>query len=334
MKELSRRDVLKGALGFGATLLVPDVVYGHETPKGTIEPIEWMTPPLAIGKAAQLTRKLAEDIADLTPRTPNLETLTEVRQFAQEFVPYLETAGHVKGENLFYPRFRTEDFGDEAQAQGDFYLMAYAECGKGDAYYGIEAGDGSIALNERFFHPDSAMQREDRNHELVATVGHEIAHSNQVSCAPTIPMLGDHKMVEGTTNIVAMDTLFAMSLDGNPIALPAGLSILKEMAQSYVMVRRAEEGRLDLYEDLLDNLPNHGLERGRWEFFKAQGDKTLQGIVNAADTYAARPFAVVVDAMGQGNSQTRDKMPVDAGVLYLPQTKAALSMMSHLVYEH
>lgn len=328
---LNRRDVLKGAIGLGAFALTSDVVKSHEVTPSYIEPIKYLEGPSAIGKAAHLTRILAESIEAVNDRTPKIKTLTDVRQFSEEFVPYLELIGAQTGENLFYPRFRTKDFGsDGGGAFGDFYLMAYAECGAGNEYYGIEPGDGSITLNERFFHPQSAMQRPDRNHKLVGTIAHEISHSNQVSCEPTIPVLGDINMMEGTTQIVAMNTLFAMTMDGNPYALPAALGILQDLAQGYVLVEQNKRGTLTGYEELLGNLPNHIEEEGYFALVRAEGQTAFQGYLNAMNTYCARPYAVVADAMVAPEYETTD-LPLPTWSIKLPHTQFVLSNLSHFI---
>lgn len=328
-QALTRREVLKGGFGLTAGLLLPEIAYSHEA-EGVTEPIKFLEPPMAIGKAAWLTRMMAEQIEALSPHTAKIRTLREAQDFADEFVTYLHLIEYQTFENLIYPELRTEDFGDEIGAHGDFYLMAYAECGEGDAYYGIEAGDGSIALNGRYFDTQSPMSRDDKNYLLVGTLAHEICHSNQLSCEPTLAFLGDVNMIEGTTNIAAMNALFAMAMDGNSMALTAGLGILKDMAQAYVLVENKDN--ITAYEKFLANLPNHIEEEAYFNLIKS-GDGSLTSYINAMKMYNSRPFVVVSNAMVEPNLKTKP-LPVPTNNLSLYHTQYVLSNMSHFIDQY
>ncbi len=326
MKELSRRQFLTGALGLGATLLVPEIGRAHESE--AVEPIGLLKPPRSIANIENLALTCAKSMEDLVPYAPLLK-VNDVDDFVEEFVPYLALIGYQEEENLVYPKITTEDFGDTDILKG-FYLMGTSNCGNG-GLYGEQKGDGSIKINERFFTEYSPMQRPERNWQVVQTLAHEISHSNQVSCEPSFSFFGDLRMVEGTTEIVAMNALFAMSMDGSRIALPAAVGQVMTMAKGYALARWQEEGHIEQYDVFLAKFPNHSEEQGEWNLWQSLGD--VSGFVNAAESYSRRPLEVISDAMETANFETKP-LPVPTGTLKLPHINYVLSNLSHFVEDY
>ena len=328
MKEvLTRRDLLKAGAGLGLALATPELVKAHEY--YGIEPLEYVTPPRNIERVGTFATKVAEAMHEIQPFIPQIENMRDVENFRDEFVPYLNLVGFVKEENLLYPKITTGDFGKEIAVPGGFFIMGYSECVIDP--YSTEMPSGDIKINKRFFDKYSAMNRPDENPAHVATIAHEICHSNQTSCAPSFFGI-DSSMVEGTTNIAAINALSAMAMDGSPLALPAALSLVGYLAKSYVLVELNKEGRVDDYEQFLHWFPNHSEELGDFNLMKTFG---LEGVIGAAENYGHRPLEVLSEAMVTPNYETKPlSVLTDSGTLLLPHTAYVLDNLSHFIYDY
>ena len=328
---LTRRDFIKA--GVGAALL-PLSTEAHES--FATEPIEYLKPRRSLAKVEKLSLTVAEALAAIIPYAPLITTEEDVLAFRNEFVPYLALTGFQDTDKLIIPTITFKDFGETYNTMSGFYLMGLSRCGgqvnEEDMYKPSgPPPDGSIEINKRFLDTYSPLQRIDRNNELTGVLAHELCHSNNVSCEPSYPFFGDPDMVEGTTQIAAMNTLFAMSMDGSRLALPAALSDMELMSRHWVWVHLYEQKRLDLYEEFLSKYPDHSLMEGEWNFIKAQGD--VSGFIRAADSYGKRPFDVVSNTMVREDFETRD-LPVPHDTLKLPHINFVLSNLSHFVDDY
>lgn len=334
-QQLSRRDILKAgvALGLGLTAHLSNTSETTEAHKSRVnaEAVKYLESPQSIEKAKALALTMAGYLEKITPVAPRIQTMKDVRDFRDEFVPYLALIGFQTSDKLVYPKIKAVDFGDTYESLGDFYLFGVSHCGT-NPYTG-EKSDGSIEINERYFTPYSSLQRPENNNQLVATLAHEICHSNNVSCAP-ISFFGDFDMVEGTTQIASTNALMAMAMGpdgGSRIGLPAALGQMQRMAKGYVLGHLAEENRLDEYDEFLSQFPRHSEEQGDWHMIQAQD--MVDGYVGAANDYGRRPFEVMGDAMVAKNFKTKE-LPVPTKTLSLYDMQYVLANLSHFVDDY
>lgn len=334
--QLSRRDVLKAglALGLGLTARLSNTAETAEAHKSRVnaEAVKYLESPQSIEKAKFLALTMAGDLEKLTPSAPLIQTMKDVRDFRDEFVPYLALIGFQTWDKLVYPKIKAVDFGDEmGKSVGDFYLFGVSHCGT-NPYTG-EVEDGSIEINERYLTQYSSLQKPENNHMLVATLAHEICHSNNVSCAP-VSFFGDFDMVEGTTQIASTNALMAMAMGpdgGSRIGLPAALGQVERMAKGYVIVHLSEEDRLDEYDEFLSQFPRHSEEQGDWQLI--QSLDMVDGYLGAADDYGRRPFEVMGDAMVTKDFKTKE-LPVPTKTLSLYDMHYVLANLSHFVDDY
>ncbi len=326
-ERLNRREFVGSALAVGVVLLLPDRAQAHDA-EGTVEPYEYLLPPHTPEKAETVALTLAEAKNAVKDSCPTIDSPQDATVFIDAFVPYLALTGMVDEGDLVYPRVEEVDF-EEAGIVGTLYLLGRSNCGSGPQG---EAGDGTVQINERFFSKYSVLERKDRNAALVATLAHEVSHSNKASCQPINPLLGDMNMVEGTTDLVTANALCAMAMDGSPTALPAAFHLISEMAHGYVFTEYYKEGKLERYEYFLSKLPQHSLAEGRWALIKAKGDEQISGYANVMKTYSADPYEVMSGAMNTDQFMTRS-LPLQNGRISLSPIAYVMQNVSHFVYD-
>lgn len=221
-RHLSRRDLLKVGAGAGAVLFFgADRAYTQEQQQPSV---------LTRNVAAALSRTLYQAAEAIAPYQPDLSTLQQVQAFEQEYVPHLAADGVVKDDKLQFPPISSLDYLKSEGSVGVFHILGETAC---------HDPHTPITLNDRFFTPYSPWRERNDTGLIIATAAHELAHANQVSCTPFDPL------TETATQMVSMNTLAGMAMEGNTLALPGFLSQMGEFADDYVLAAcLREEDRL------------------------------------------------------------------------------------------
>jgi len=214
-RSLSRRALIKRG-GYvvavaGGVLLSADVIRQTQAQEPS---------PLSKEYAAQLSRRLYQAAEAIAPRQPDVATIQQVTAFEQEYVPHLASDGLVKDANLQFPTISLIDYLPTAGSIGVFHILGEADC---------RDPKTPITLNERLFTPYSPWRERQDTGLVIATVAHELAHANQVSCMPFDPL------TETATQMVSMNILAGMVMEGNTVALPGFLNQMGEFADDYVL---------------------------------------------------------------------------------------------------
>jgi hypothetical protein len=182
---------------------------------------------LGRGEAASFSQRIYRAADTIQPYVPAVTSLDQVRVFEKEFVPYLAADGLVPDDKLYFPPIVSKDYLSSDGSLGVFHLIGRtASC--------TTNKEATVTLNERLFSPDSPWQQRKQTGFIIAYAGHEICHANKVSCT-----YGPDSEV--AAQMVAMDTLGAMAMEGNTLALPAFLCLLGEFADDYVLSRCLQE---------------------------------------------------------------------------------------------
>lgn len=359
-KQLNRRQVIGAGLG-AAALLFATGTLRQETQRNP-ENVELMGQNKE--DAADLSRRLLVAAESIQPFVPTVSTLDQVRAFETEYVPHLAADGLVKDDALVFPPISNVDYLKSEGSLGVFHILGETDC---------QDPNSPVTLNDRFFTPYSPWRERNDTGLLIATVAHEVAHANKVSCTPFDPD------TESATQMVSMNTLAGMVMEGNNLALPAFLNQLGEFADDFVLSEclteedtliakrtpptptptpspyagyypdyggeptkapipdvhkfRSDAG-LGWYEQYLGRLPNGAIEQARWDRSLDYWLRTdWQQLNDIISKYGAAPYKYTSQAMNDRDFKSPN-LPI-SGDMSLNADDISLTMFStHYVLTH
>lgn len=324
--SMSRREMLSRFIGIAAASFFPQRLSKEEIAQPSLKLESYLFPPPNKENAANLAIGVAEILEQIRPEAPVISSLDEAITFQNEFVPYLAKAGYKNENTLIYPEIVIEDFGGPTDLLRQYFSFGRTQCQKIGAVYSQPA---IIRLNSGFFEENSYLGSPQKKPLLVATIAHEDAHANDLSCEQS-------DYVEAIAQLASTNALFAMAMDKVRIALPAALFQIQDMARSFYLTELIKEGNIDEYYTFLARLPQAEQEIKEWEFIQSfwQDKPSLfDAFVRGITYYGRMPYEVLSDALVEEKYMTT-QFPRPYNHLSMYPTFHVLSSLPQVVEEY